>query len=126
MENSMRDLLDHCQSLPEVRYGKGEILLSEGDKTGLIFILIDGEIDIIKKDFRVARVAEPGAILGEISALLDIPHMATVLASAPSRLYKVENHADFLKSNTDFCYPLAVLLAQRLNTVTNYLAIECS
>ena len=118
----MRELLDYCESLPEVSVEPGVVLLAEGAKSGLIFVLIEGEVDILKKDFRISKVDQPGSLLGEISALLDIPHIASVVAKSSSRLYKIENQSDFLKSNTEFTYPLAILLAKRLNTITNYLA----
>lgn len=118
----MRELLDYCESLPEVSVEPGEVLLAEGTKSGLIFILIEGEVDILKKDFRIGKLDQPGSLIGEISALLDIPHIASVVAKSSSRLYKIENQSDFLKSNTEFTYPLAILLAKKLNTITNYLA----
>ena len=52
----MRELLDYCESLPEVSVEPGVVLLAEGAKSGLIFILIEGEVDILKKDFRIARL----------------------------------------------------------------------
>ncbi len=118
----MRELLDYCDSLPEVSVEPGVVLLAEGAKSGSIFILIEGEVDVLKREFRIAKVNEPGSLLGEMSALLDIPHMASVVAKKSSRLYKIENQSDFLKTKTEFTYPLAVLLAKRLNTITNYLA----
>lgn len=118
----MNDILLSCQSLPEKEFESGDIILNEGETSGLIYILIEGEVDILKRDIKVAKANEPGSILGEISALLDIPHMATVKTVVPSRFYKVENQTDFLRNNTNICYPLAVMLARRLRNVTNYLA----
>lgn len=117
----MRELLDYCESLPEVSVEPGEVLLAEGTKSGLIFILIEGEVDILKKDFRIGKLDQPGSLIGEISALLDIPHIASVVAKSSSRLYKIENQSDFLKSNTEFTYPLAIILAKKLNTISSYL-----
>lgn len=117
----MRELLDYCESLPEVSVEPGEVLLAEGTKSGLIFVLIEGEVDILKKDFRIGKLDQPGSLIGEISALLDIPHIASVVAKSSSRLYKIENQSDFLKSNTEFTYPLAIILAKKLNTISSYL-----
>jgi len=117
----MRELLDYCESLPEVSVEPGVVLLAEGTKSGLIFILIEGEVDILKKDFRIGKLDQPGSLIGEISALLDIPHIASVVAKSSSRLYKIENQSDFLKSNTEFTYPLAIILAKKLNTISSYL-----
>jgi CRP/FNR family cyclic AMP-dependent transcriptional regulator len=121
-ENLMNDLLLNCQSLPEEEFESGRTILGEGEKSGLIYILIEGEVEILKRDITITRVSEPGSILGEISALLDIPHMATVKAIVPCRFYVVEDQADFLRNKTEICYPLAVMLARRLHSVTNYLA----
>lgn len=117
----MSELFDFCQSLPEVEFAAGEIILPEGSKTGLIYILKDGEAEVVKRDIQVTLIDEPGSIIGELSVLLDLPHMATVRAVKPSRLYKVEDPAEFLRSSTEVCYHLAHLLAQRLHSVTNYL-----
>lgn len=121
MSDLMKDILHSCQSLPVESIEANQVILEEGDRSGLIFVLIEGEVQIRKRELEIIRVSEPGSILGEISALLDIPHMATVVTLTPSRFYKVENQTDFLRYNTQICYPMAVLLARRLNGVTNYL-----
>ena len=118
---AMNEVLLACQSLPEKDFESGQTILNEGEKSGLIYILIEGKVEILKRDQKITSVNEPGSILGEISALLDIPHMATVKTVVPCRFYKVENQSDFLKNNTEICYPLAVMLARRLHSVTNYL-----
>ena len=117
----MNKLLLYCQSLPDVRFEVGEVILSEGSKTGIIYILKEGEAEVTKRNIHVSRIDEPGSIIGELSVLLDIPHMATVRAVQPTQLYKVDNPTCFLKSHTEICYQLAHLLAQRLHSVSNYL-----
>jgi CRP/FNR family cyclic AMP-dependent transcriptional regulator len=76
---------------------------------------------VLKGDLQINTVSEPGAIFGEISVLLNIPHMATVKTLAPSRMYLVERANEFLQSHTDIAYHLAQLLAQRLHGITTYL-----
>ena len=118
----MNEVLLSCQALPENKFDSDKIILNEGENSGLIYILIEGEVEILKRGLRITSVSGPGSILGEISALLDIPHMATVRTVTPCRFYMVENQSDFLKNNTEIYYPLAVMLARRLHSVTNYLA----
>jgi len=117
----MANILSFCQGLPERQAAAGEVLLTEGDKTGLVFILIDGAVEIMKGTFQVHATAEPGAVFGEISALLDIPHTATVQTLTPCRLYVVTQAEVFLQSHQEITYYLAKLLAQRLYSVTTYL-----
>ena len=117
----MRTVLSFCQDLPEMTFGPGEVLLAEGKKAGILYILAEGEVEVLKGDLQISTVSEPGAIFGETSVLLDIPHMATVKALTPSRVYVVQQASEFLRSNTDVTFQLARLLAQRLYGVTTYL-----
>lgn len=118
----MRTILSFCQDLPEVTFSPGDILFSEGGRTGILYILTEGEVEVLKGDFQITTVSEPGAIFGEISVLLDIPHTATVKALSASRVYVVQRADEFLQSQPDITYQLAKLLAQRLYGVTTYLA----
>lgn len=117
----MRTVLSFCQELPEGTFGPGEVLLAEGERAGILYILAEGEVEVLKGDFQVSTVSEPGAIFGEISVLLDIPHMATVKTLTHCRAYVVQQAGEFLQSNADITYQLARLLAQRLYGVTSYL-----
>jgi CRP/FNR family cyclic AMP-dependent transcriptional regulator len=84
--------------------------------------LIEGQVEILKRDFQINIVSEPGAIFGEISVLLDIPHMATVRALTPCRVHTVNDGEAFLGANKEISYELCKLLAQRLHGITAYLA----
>jgi CRP/FNR family cyclic AMP-dependent transcriptional regulator len=117
----MRTILSYCQGLPEQTFGPGEVLLVEKEKQGILYILIEGEIEVLKGDFQITTASEPGAIFGEMSILLDIPHTATVRTLTRSRMHVIERAAEFLKSHTDITYQLAQLLTQRLYSVTTYL-----
>src|SRR5215813_3087553 len=106
----MRTILSYCQELPERTCGPGEVLLVEKEKQGILYILIEGEIEVLKGDFQIATTAEPGAIFGEMSVLLDMPHTANVKALTSSRVYVVERAAEFLQSQTDIAHQVAKLL----------------
>ena len=99
----------------------GAILLAEGKKSGLLYVLVDGEVEILKGNLQVNVASEPGAIFGEISALLDIPHMATVRALTRCRAHVVDDGDAFLRTNKEITYELSKMLAQRLHGVTTYL-----
>ena len=61
-------------------------------------------------------------MFGEISALLGIPHTATVKVLTPCRACVVSDAATFLKSRPDLAHAISRLLAQRLHAVTSYLS----
>jgi len=117
----MASILDYCKNLPSITLNEGEVLLNEGDKSNKFYILIDGECEILRGNFLINKVSEPGSMLGEMSILLNNPHMATVKSTKKTKLYVVDDVTDFLKSNTDITFHLAKTLAQRLNGVTSYL-----
>jgi len=117
----MAFILDYCKNLPSITLNDGDILLKEGGKSNKFYILIDGECEILRGSFQINKVSEPGSILGEMSILLNNPHMATVKSIKTTNLYVVNDAADFLKSNTDITFHLAKTLALRLNGVTSYL-----
>jgi len=114
-------ILDLCHAVPIRAFEPGEILLAEAERSGLLYVLIEGEVEILKGDFQINVVSDPGAIFGETSVLLDIPHMATVRALTPCRAHIVNDGDTFLRSNKDIAYGLSKLLAQRLHGVTTYL-----
>lgn len=118
----MTTLLDFSGRLPTVTCPEGHVLMPEGARTGLLYILVDGEIEILKGDVQIEVVNEPGALFGEISALLDTPHMATVRTLTPVRVVRLENAAQFLRDHPDLAIEVARLLAERLTNVVGYLA----
>jgi CRP-like cAMP-binding protein len=115
-------ILQLCEAVPVRTFEPGTILLAEGKKSGLLYVLLDGQVEIRKRDFQINTVSEPGAIFGEISVLLDVPHMATVRTVTASRLHVIENGEAFLRSKRDIAFDLSKLLAQRLLGITTYLA----
>jgi CRP/FNR family transcriptional regulator, cyclic AMP receptor protein len=118
----MTTLLDLCRDLPVQHFAPGDALLTEGERSGRLYILIEGEVEVRKGDVEIPTITEPGSIFGELSALLGLPHTALVRALTPCRVHVIEQADAFLRSNPVVTYQLARLLAQRLNTITTYLA----
>ena len=70
-------------------------MLAAGSRTGQLLILSKGAVAIVKDATEIAKVTEPGAVFGELSALLDQPHTADVRALEPSQFH-VANAAALL------------------------------
>jgi CRP-like cAMP-binding protein len=111
-------ILEYCAGAAQLNFDQGAVLLNEGRKTDRLYILIEGVVEILRDGVRVALVDEPGAILGEMSVLLDLPHTATARALTSGRAYELEQARTFLRSRPDTAIFLAELLAQRLNDAT--------
>ena len=117
----MREILKHCAAIPQCGVPAGEAILREGDRSGRIYVLIEGSVEIIKGDVQINTVSDPGAIFGEMSVLLDAPHMATVRTLVPSRFYTAEDAKKFLDSNPALALEISRLLARRLHSMITYL-----
>jgi CRP/FNR family transcriptional regulator, cyclic AMP receptor protein len=118
----LREILDFCIGGIRRNVPAGTLVLHEGGRTGHLFVLIEGRLDVIKSDTIVASVSEQGAVFGEMSVLLDKPHTATVRAAADSIVYEINDAASFLRQQPAVALLIARLLAQRLNVATTYLA----
>ncbi len=100
-------------ALPLESFDAGETVFSEGTKTGRLLILKSGTVGIYKGDIEFAQVAEPGAVFGELSALLDEPHSADVRTLETSEFH-VADAASLLQDPAALLY-VATVLAQRIN-----------
>ncbi len=118
----MNDVLDECGDLTEVQFEAGETLLGEGEVADRMYVLIDGEVVVSKGSVEVARDQRPGALFGEMSALLESRYSASVKAATPLRAYFVEDPIDFMTRRPGLAIHAARLLAQRLHDATTYLA----
>ena len=118
----MREILDYCTGGVRRDVSAGAFVVHEGHTTGHLYVLIEGRLEVIKGDTVVAPITEPGAVLGEMSVLLDKPHTATVRAAAESVIYEINDAASFLRQQPAVAVLIARMLAQRLNVANTYLA----
>jgi CRP-like cAMP-binding protein len=107
-------------SLPLVTYEPGQILIADGSRTGRLLILRTGAVAIVKEGTEIAKVAEPGAVFGEISALLDQPHAADVRVLKVSQFYVADAVAMLAHESSAALY-VATVLASRLNAANEAL-----
>ena len=99
-------------SLPITTYQAGENVLTSGSRTGRLLILKKGAVSVIKEEIEIANVAEPGAVFGELSVLLDQPHTADVRTLERSEFYVAD--AATVQDPIILLY-VSAILAQRLN-----------
>jgi CRP/FNR family cyclic AMP-dependent transcriptional regulator len=93
-----------ADSLDELHMRPGDVLFREGDDGREMYVLLDGEVEVVKRSRRGtdARVAlfGPGDWFGEMSILDIQPRSATLRAVSPSRLVRIT------ASNLDALYRL--------------------
>lgn len=92
-EAEIRELL----SLAQVRireYAKGDIVFHEGEKPHCIYILLAGEVHILKDTFSgrqifLSEIAEAGDMFGEVYEVLEQPYDMYVEAVKPTRVLEI-------------------------------------
>jgi CRP/FNR family transcriptional regulator, cyclic AMP receptor protein len=114
-------LLQRIATLPLATYQAGETVLAAGTKTGRLLILRKGAVIIEKERMEIAKVTKPGAVFGELSALLNQPHTADVRTLEPSE-FRVAR-AKLLEQDPIILMYVSAILAQRLN-LANQAVIE--
>jgi CRP-like cAMP-binding protein len=114
-------VLQRIATLPLATYQAGETVLTAGTKTGRLLILRKGAVTIEQEGTEITRVMEPGAVFGELSALLNQPHTADVRTLETSE-FRVAP-AELLEEDPVILLYVAAILAQRLN-LANQAVIE--
>jgi CRP/FNR family transcriptional regulator, cyclic AMP receptor protein len=115
------EMLEWSVGLPEVSYAPGAVLIREGEAHGRLFVLVDGAVEITRAGTRITVVDIPGAVFGEMSALLGSAATATVRALRDTRLRRSDDPQGFLVSQPAVARAVAAMLARRLDTINGYL-----
>ena len=119
----MLEILDAYSALPEAHFAPDDCLIQEGSPGGKLYVLISGEVVVLKGETEVARVSEPGSIFGEMSALLDLPYSATVRGGRAGLRPSVGKRGGVHRREPGRCpQALPGIPAQRLHAATAYLA----
>ncbi len=117
----MADILQFCEGMEAKTFAPGEVMIRESGESDRLFVLIDGQVEVMRKDTQVSYIDEPGSLFGEMSVLLDMPYSATVKALSETKAYVIEDAIKFLMSDPAIAIEVASLLARRLYYTTSYL-----
>jgi len=119
------DLL--AETLQPVALPMGGLLFEEGAREGRCFILLEGEVDIIKSlgtpDERLLATRGPGSSLGEMSLFSqDHRRTASVRARSAAKLLEMrrEDLDALLRRHPELAYSMLGTLSQRLEQSENH------
>ena len=119
-------VFERLSIFPIRTFEEGDVVLSEGSSTGRLLFLVQGTVDVVKDQWHIARVAEPGAVFGEMAALRSQPHAADVLAVRRSSFVVVDDAASCLKTEPHIALYVAVVQSSRLDAANRQLiAARC-
>ncbi len=99
-------------------YKKGEVIVSAGDVSKSLYVIIDGEAEIFypNKDEAVSVLKE-GDIFGELAMLTDQPRSASVIAKTELRAMTLDKEmfTDYMHKNPERLMMLMKNLGSRMN-----------
>jgi len=98
-------------------YDIGQTIFTEGDVSQDLFILVSGQLDILKGNNKIAEIKEPGSLFGEVSFLLGNERRITVKAKddVTAIFIAKEESKAFLNEFPSISGTITKLLAQRLD-----------
>jgi CRP/FNR family cyclic AMP-dependent transcriptional regulator len=107
-------------ALPLATYQAGEIVLGAASTAGRLLILKEGAVTEVKEGVEIAKVTEPGAVFGELSALLGQPHTADVHALEDSQFHVASTAAPLMRDPMALLH-VATALARRVDSANRAL-----
>lgn len=117
----MNEVLALCQHFPQRRVAQGETLIEQSVARDRLYVLRDGAFEVLRQGVVVVRVTDPGAFLGEISAVLGTPPSAAVVATRDSVVHVIDAASEAVRTRPELTLMIARLMARRLVAVTAYL-----
>lgn len=114
----MDAILDAVKSYPTTKLGPRTVLVNEGARTGKLYVLKSGDLDVLHEGSSVASFGEPGDVIGEMSVLLNVPHSATVRTRLGAEVFVIDDPDRFLEDNPRAARHIAKTLAIRLQKTT--------
>jgi len=99
----------------------GEVLITEGEIGREMFLIEQGEVEVLDGAGKVLKVLGDGDVFGEVGVLMSQPRNATVRARIPTDLYVLEK-ADFsriLRDNPNFAAAIGNVARERYHTTVD-------
>jgi CRP/FNR family cyclic AMP-dependent transcriptional regulator len=103
------------QETGALQLAPGDSLFREGEKGEKMYVLLEGEMEILLGDF-VLETVRQGALIGEMALIDDSPRTASVVAKTSCRLAEIDRRRfHFLVQQTPhFATHVMKTLADRL------------
>jgi len=118
---SSADILQLTAGEPELTLQRDEMLIRFGEDHPALYLLCSGALDVRRDGELLARITDPGSVVGELSLLLGTPASADVSAAETTVVRRLDDAERLFAQVPAFGQHLAVTLARRLHRVTSLL-----
>ena len=104
-------------------FHKGEVIIREGGRDRRLFIIIRGEVEVIKglgsKNERHLRTLEPHSYFGEMSLIDDLVRSASVIAKGDTQILSLDqwNLRKEIEKYPAMAFELLQMLSRRIRTI---------
>lgn len=114
-EVSQNDLLSLATHVKEIEYTKGEKIIQQGDLGTSMYIIVNGEVDVIVDENKAVTLGEK-EVFGELAALDPEPRSATIIANSDVLLFKIESSViyDLITIYQNVAKAIIGILCQRI------------
>jgi CRP/FNR family transcriptional regulator, cyclic AMP receptor protein len=106
-------------------YEAGDVIFEEGQTGRVMYILVEGVVEICKKTHEgktlLKVVNQKNEVFGEMALIDDLPRSASAVAVEPTTLYEI-NETSFehlIKTNGNFAFKVIQILSERIRN-SNY------
>jgi len=114
----MANLLALTTAYPTLSLKRGDALIEAGEALGELYVLVSGRLVVERDGIEIARITEPGTLVGEMSVLLGTDHSATVTALTPVEVRHIEDGIRWLEQSPIAALHVATLACQRLDATS--------
>ena len=118
----MASLLTLTFSAPTRQLSKGEVLVTQGDRGGDLYVLETGRLIVERDGVDIAAIEAPDSLVGEMAVLLGKAHTATVRADRESRVRVIADARHLLERQPGIALQVATLLCARLDATSALVA----
>ena len=125
---STTDLESFAGIATKRKYKKNMVLIQQGDDTGSLYILLDGEMRVYLEDDQgkelTVKILKAGDSFGELALLGDFPRIANVIAMTDCVVSAVskDSYLTILKENPQIALALIESLANMVRETTEELS----
>lgn len=123
MEIALTNILELTAARPTRTLQADEILIAQGEGGGDLFILLSGELTVLRDGVKIVSLQQPGTLVGEMSVLLGTRNSATVQASRETTVRVIRDARNLLDTEPGLARRVATLVAGRLDA-TSALLVE--
>ena len=120
-----RDLKRLSRLSEQHTYEKGEVIVTEGAQDGRLFVIISGQVEVIKNlgepAQRSVRLLGSGAYFGEMALIDNYVRTASVVAKTAAELLSLDqwNFREEIKKYPSVAIELLQTLSRRIRSIEN-------